>query len=506
MQEVTRKKEYLKKVNNRKCKRFAEYKSLYFSSGASLFIGFLLLLFSYDTALNSFHMAMVGAGIIYLIQAIFQYFLLSILWRQIVHLNQISPLIRKLGFILIVLLVFGNIFAAIAGFTLVKREKSLEYTTTIYAFINSIAVIMVTLLNLYKEYVANTFMASIGVMGGIAIFYLICLWLLCIWEKNDIPDRKLMPIAVLLILTGITGNFFGPIVGIILITRYKNLGQDRSIEWIDIFERLYRNNMALIGMLMVMFLISISLTSFFTFDYAMAIDNNYSAILQPISLEYPFGTDNFGRCVFTRIIFGARISLTIGICVTLFPLALGGALGAFAGYYGARTDNIIMRLLDILYAVPSILLAIAIVAAFGAGTFNLVIALSIGSIAMYARTVRATVMGLSDAEFVEAARACGAKDKVIIFKHIIPNSLAPIIVRATMEIGSAVLATSSLSYLGLGVEPHIPEWGNILKIGSKYLESHPHLAIFPGLAIILLVLAFNFFGDGLRDALDPKLK
>ena len=155
---------------------------------------------------------------------------------------------------------------------------------------------------------------------------------------------------------------------------------------------------------------------------------------------------------------------------------------------------------------PDMLLAIAIIAAFGANTVNLILALSIGSVAVYARTVRATVLGLANAEFVEAARSCGARDWNIIFRHIIPNSLAPIIVRSTMGIGTAVLSTSSLSYLGLGVEPHIPEWGNILKIGSQYLETNPYLAIFPGLAIILLVLAFNFFGDGLRDALDPKLK
>ncbi|MPN25017.1 Glutathione transport system permease protein GsiD [bioreactor metagenome] len=185
---------------------------------------------------------------------------------------------------------------------------------------------------------------------------------------------------------------------------------------------------------------------------------------------------------------------------------MGGMLGAVSGYYGGKLDNAIMRFMDVLYAVPSILLAIAIIASFGTSTFNLVMALSVGSIAVYARTVRATVMSISSSEYVEAARACGAKDILIIVKHIIPNSLAPIIVRATMGIGTAVLSTSSLSYLGLGVEPHIPEWGNVLRIGSMYLETNPYLAIFPGLAIITIVLAFNFFGDGLRDALDPKLK
>ena len=221
---------------------------------------------------------------------------------------------------------------------------------------------------------------------------------------------------------------------------------------------------------------------------------------------YPFGCDDYGRCVFTRIVFGASISLIIGMISTIVPIVMGGLLGAVSGFYGGKRDNAIMRVMDVLNAVPSILLAIAIIAAFGASTVNLILALSISVVPSYARIVRAQVMGISNQEFVEAAKACGAKNGTIIFKHIIPNSLAPVIVQATMGIGSAVLSTSSLSYLGIGVEPHIPEWGNVLKAGSTFLETNPYIAIFPGLAIIIIVLAFNFFGDGLRDALDPKLK
>lgn len=205
------------------------------------------------------------------------------------------------------------------------------------------------------------------------------------------------------------------------------------------------------------------------------------------------------------MIFGARISLIVGFLATLLPFLIGGLFGAISGYFGGRSDNIIMRALDVLYAIPGLLLAITIIAAFGANTVNLIIALSVGAIPSYARTMRANVMQVSTYEFVESARALGADNKQIIFKHVIPNALAPMIVKSTLTVGTAVISTSSLSYLGLGVEPHIPEWGNVLRLGSAYLESQPHLAILPGLAIILLVLSFNFLGDGLRDATDPKL-
>jgi peptide/nickel transport system permease protein len=261
----------------------------------------------------------------------------------------------------------------------------------------------------------------------------------------------------------------------------------------------------MLGMFFIIFVFAISICSYITFDYDLAIENNYEVLLQSPSLVYPLGTDNFGRDLFSRIVFGARISLIVGIISTLIPVVIGGILGALAGYYGRQMDNVLMRLLDVLYAIPGILLAIAIIAAFGANTMNLIIALSVGSIPTYARTMRANVLMVSNLEYVDSARALGSSDLAIIFKHIVPNSLAPMIVKATLTIGGAVIATSSLSYLGLGVEPHIPEWGNILKIGSTYLESHSYLAIFPGLAIIALVLSFNFLGDGLRDALDPKM-
>jgi peptide/nickel transport system permease protein len=210
--------------------------------------------------------------------------------------------------------------------------------------------------------------------------------------------------------------------------------------------------------------------------------------------------------VFTRVVFGARISLTVGIISTAISIVVGIILGAFAGFYSGTTDNVIMRILDVFMAIPGLLLPIAIIAAFGTNTANITFALGVGAIPSYARTIRASVLTLQDAEFVEAARACGARDKIIIFRHILPNSMAPLIIRATLGIGAGVTAVSSLSYLGLGIAPQIPEWGNILKAGSAYLETNAYMAIFPGFAIVVLVLAFNFLGDGLRDALDPKLK
>ncbi|MEM5593526.1 ABC transporter permease [Niallia circulans] len=281
--------------------------------------------------------------------------------------------------------------------------------------------------------------------------------------------------------------------------------QSGKAGWNTTWRKITNNASAMLGLFFIIFLFALSICSYLTFDKDMAMENNYGAILQTPSLAYPLGTDDFGRDLFSRIIFGARISLTVGFLSTIIPLFVGGFLGALAGYYGNRADNVIMRLLDVLYAIPGILLAIVIIAAFGSNTITLIIALSVGSIPTYARTMRANILMITNLEYIESARALGANNFTILFRHAVPNSLAPMIVKSTLTIGSAVIATSSLSYLGLGVEPHIPEWGNILKIGSAYLESHSYLAIYPGLCIIALVLSFNFLGDGLRDALDPKL-
>lgn len=495
-------KDYKIRIAQRRMKGLIEYTSAEFAAGASIIIGLLILLMGTD--FKSVNLYNIIFSVIWFVEGIFCFVIKKIIENGIKKNRGISKGVRLTGVVLIMTFLTGNIFTTVAGFNLIKKTKTVEYYLSYYSILTSIAIIAISATNLFKEYVADTFILGMGLLLLLTIFYLLIF--IYLFFNSTRTNLFTAVLSVPLILSILIGNIFSFLLGMIFLSKYLHRNDEMSIEWIDIVSRLFRNYMAVLGIFVVGLLLSLSICSRLTFDYSLAIDNNYSAILLSPSKEYLFGTDDYGRCVFTRIVFGARISLIVGMLATITPIIFGGVLGAFAGYYGGSWDNIIMRVLDILYAVPGILLAIAIVAVFGANTVNLILALSIGSIPDYARTIRATVMSVSKNEFVEAARACGANDGIIIFKHIIPNSLAPIIVRATIGIGSAVLSTSALSYLGLGVEPHIPEWGNILKVGSNYLETNPYLAVFPGLAIILIVLAFNYFGDGLRDALDPKLK
>ncbi len=441
----------------------------------------------------------------------FEYLLQKFVTNRIIkevtgETGEITASTRKMGWVLLPFVITGNFFMFIAGMMLVQKEKNLEYQLSVYSLLTTIFIIVVSALNLFKESVVHTFWLGIGLYALYALFNVVVMQAVKKYTFGKKPDKKFLPYAYICIAGIALGNAFSFLLGIIAIGKYRNKNEEVSVEWIDVIRRLFKNYMACVGMFIVIFLLSISIASYLTFDYNVAIDNHFATRLASPSLMYPFGCDEYGRCVFTRIIFGARISLLVGMISTVGPVIVGGMLGAVAGFYGGKVDNIIMRILDVLNAVPSILLAIAIIAAFGTSMTNLILALSIGGIPGYARTVRAQVMGVANQEFVEAAKACGAKDSTIIFRHIIPNSLAPVIVRVTMGMGSAVLSTSSLSYLGIGVPSHIPEWGNVLKAGSTFLEGYPYIAIFPGLAIIIIVLSFNYFGDGLRDALDPKLK
>lgn len=236
------------------------------------------------------------------------------------------------------------------------------------------------------------------------------------------------------------------------------------------------------------------------------IEQNLTRNFEGISADHWLGTDNLGRDTLSRLIYGARISLMISVVSVGLGLALGLLLGVTAGYYGGRAETLIMRFVDILLAFPGILLAIAIVAVLGNGLLNTMIAVAIFSVPDFARLIRASVISIKDMEYIEACRAAGASDLRIIVRHIIPNSLSPIIVQGTLMLGTAILTASGLSFIGLGVQPPDPEWGAMLSKARELLRSAPMAAIAPGTAITLVVLSFSLVGDGLRDALDPKLK
>lgn len=287
----------------------------------------------------------------------------------------------------------------------------------------------------------------------------------------------------------------------------KAMPRKKRSQWGEVWRRLKKNKMAIAGLIIMIILILLALFANKIADYnEVAIKQNTAIRFQKPSKEHWLGTDEFGRDIFARIIHGARVSLMVGVVAVGIAVLIGGTLGAIAGFYGGKVDNIIMRAMDIFLAIPSILLAIAIVSALGANLFNLMLAIGISSIPGYARVVRASVLMVKDQEFVEAARAVGASDSRIIRKHIIPNALAPVIVQGTLGVASAILSTAGLSFIGLGVQKPRPEWGSMLANGRDFLRQAPHVTTFPGLAIMITILALNLLGDGLRDALDPRLK
>jgi len=275
----------------------------------------------------------------------------------------------------------------------------------------------------------------------------------------------------------------------------------------EIWRRLKRNKASIVGMVIMIVIVIISLSADLLFDYqedAIKFDTVHR--LETPSRTNPLGLDEFGRDILARIVHGSRLSLQVGIVAVGIALLIGGSLGAIAGYYGGVLDNVIMRAMDIFLAIPSLMMALVIVAALGPSIFNLMISIGLSVVPNYARIVRSAVLSVKDQEFIEAARAVGSPNGYIILQEVLPNCMAPIIVQVTLNVATAILSTSSLSFIGVGIQPPTPEWGNMLNGGRPFLRDAPHLCIFPGLAIVITILSLNLLGDGLRDALDPKLK
>lgn len=279
----------------------------------------------------------------------------------------------------------------------------------------------------------------------------------------------------------------------------------KSSQLMEIWKRLRKNKLALVGLGIITVLVLVAIFADLIAPYAYD-KQDLQATLQFPNAKHIFGTDEFGRDIFSRIIYGSRISFEVGFIAVSIAVVIGGILGAMAGYYGGTLDNIIMRTMDMLLAIPQILLAISIVAALGPGLANLMIAVGISSIPGYARIVRASVLSIKDQEFIEAAKAAGSSNARIIFKHIIPNVMAPIIVQATLGVALAILTAAGLSFIGLGIAPPTPEWGSMLSGGRGYIRDYWYMTMFPGLAIVITIFGLNVLGDGLRDALDPRLK
>lgn len=287
---------------------------------------------------------------------------------------------------------------------------------------------------------------------------------------------------------------------------HEQIGKRRS-RFKETWRRLKKSRNAMIGLALITIIIVAALIAPFIFDYdTQVIMQNIPERLQPPSWEHPFGTDSVGRDMFARIMYGARTSLMIGAISCLICCTSGVLLGAIAGFFGGKIDDIIMRFFDILLAIPSTLMAIVLVAAFGTSLLNIIIAVGLPTLPQYVRITRASVMTIKQQEYVEAARAVGATNAQIIRMHILPNCMSPVLVQATLRVATVIADAAGLAFLGLGIPAPRPDWGGMLAAGREFLRDYPHTVLFPGLAIMLTILALNLLGDGLRDALDPKLK
>lgn len=285
----------------------------------------------------------------------------------------------------------------------------------------------------------------------------------------------------------------------------RNRKSKKTNQMKEIWRRFRKSKTAMLGLCLLIFVLSIAIFADVITPYENAISQSADRLDSP-SAAHIFGTDELGRDLFARIVHGSRYSLLIGVSTSVLALAIGGLLGAIAAYYGGWVDNIIMRLTDVVMTVPPILLSLAVVAALGGSLRNLLIAITISCVPNMLRLVRSVVLGVVDEDYIEAARSYGASDMRIILKYVIPNALGPIIVTTTMNVANMILSAAGLSFLSLGVQPPAPEWGALLSDAKTYMFTAPHLLYIPGIFIVIAALSFNLAGDGLRDALDPKLK
>jgi len=286
------------------------------------------------------------------------------------------------------------------------------------------------------------------------------------------------------------------------ISNYKKRGQGG-----DVWKRFKKNRLAVIGLIILSSLIIMAVCADFIADYQIqVIGQNYLERLQSPSAKHFLGTDSYGRDIFFRIVHGARLSLSIGILTIFMSILVGIVFGALSGYYGGLVDSVIMRVTDVFLSIPPLLLAVAVVGVLGPSYINLLIAMGAAYVPYFARVVRAPILQIRDKEFIEAARAVGTSDFRIITRHILPNIMSPIVVQISLNVADAIKTAASLSFIGLGIQPPKPEWGTMLSEGQDFIRQDPYLVIYPGLFIVAAILALNLIGDGLQDAIDPKLK
>lgn len=286
-----------------------------------------------------------------------------------------------------------------------------------------------------------------------------------------------------------------------------NSKKSRTREQLSEFWRRFRKNKsAVIGLVLLILLVGMALFADVIVPYSKCVEQVGSERLQGPSSAHIFGTDEFGRDLFARVVHGSRYSLFIGVATSLMALVIGAVLGASAGYFGGMVDNIICRIVDVFMCVPPILLSLAVVAALGTSMRNLIVAITISCIPGNVRLIRSVVLTVAEQDYVDVARSYGTSNARIIFRYVLPNAMGPIIVNTTMAISDMILSAAGLSFIGMGIQPPSPEWGALLSAAQNYIFTSPYLLFFPGIFILLSSLSFNLVGDGLTDALDPKLK